>query len=67
MLKISGLDEKVLEKFSKEKVRKMLKKFANFFIKANFEILSTDLDTRAKISVVTIKSLRGPGCSVTEL
>ena len=41
--------------------------FPNFFIKANFEILSTDLDTRAKISVPIIESLRGPGCSVTEL
>ena len=41
--------------------------FPNFFIKANFEILTTDLDTRPKSSVLTIESLRGPGCSVTEL
>ena len=45
----------------------ILKFFTNFFIKANFEILSTDLDTRPKISVPTIKSLMGPGCSVREL
>ena len=45
----------------------ILKFFPNFFIKANFEILSTDLDTRPKISWRTIESLRGPGCSVTEL
>ena len=36
----------------------------NLFIKANFEILTTDLDTRPKISVLTLQSLRGPGCSV---
>ena len=46
---------------------KNLNFFPNFFIKANFEILSTDLDTRAKISVPTIKSLMGQECCVTEL
>ena len=47
----------MLEKFSKKKVRKILKTFANFFIKANFEILSTELDTRPKIRVLKKMSI----------
>ena len=55
------------EKFSKKKKLENLKKFANFFIKANFEILTTDLDTRPKIRGLTLQSLGSPGCSVTEI
>ena len=49
-----------------EKNYKNVKKIANFFIKANFEILTTDLDTRPKISVLTFESLSGAGCSVSD-
>ena len=55
------------EKFSLEKKLEKCKKVANFFIKANFEILTMDLDTRPKISVLTLQSLGGPGCSVPEI
>ena len=34
-----------------------LKKCSTFFIKANFEILTTDLHTRAKIRALTLQSL----------
>ena len=33
----------------------------------NFEIGSSDLETREKITVMTFQSLMGPGCSVTEI
>ena len=46
---------------------KIWNNFFYLFIKANFEILRTDLDTRPKISVLTFESLSGTGCSVREL
>ena len=44
-----------------------LKLFSNFFILANFEILTLDLAIRPKITVLTLQSLRVPGCSVMEI
>ena len=41
--------------------KKILNIFSNFFIKANFEILTSDLEIRPKITVQTFQSLRGPG------